>query len=158
MCRATSGNRVSGPVLERLHGMKNWRAPALIQIPGRDDDRGSLLSVEWGEQLPFEPKRFYFVRNARPDVRRGGHAHWKEQEVILALAGGFTITADTGSERFEYRLEPSRALYIPTLIWHELYDFSDGAVCAVFASEPHYDEADYCRDYQEFLRLTDGCG
>ncbi len=155
----SNGELVAAPEQVGSGEPSAWREPTLLRIPHFDDERGSLLVVEGGPQLPFRPERFYCIRNATPQARRGGHAHWKEQEIILALAGAFTVAADDGVERVEYRLDrPDVALFLPRRVWHELYDFSPNAICAVFASEPLYDKEDYCRDYQEFLALLAGKG
>jgi hypothetical protein len=125
--------------------------PRLIEIPGFEDDRGVVSVIDWEGSLPFIPKRFYYIRNTHDSVRRGRHSHWKEGEAILALNGSFTVLADNGIQRTEFRLDrPGVALYIPPMTWHELYEFSAGAICAVFASE-RFDVEDYCHDYQQFL-------
>ena len=127
--------------------------PRLITLPSFCDQRGTLAVAEWPGTLPFTPKRFYYLYNLLPDALRGVHAHWKEEEVILALSGSFTVTLDDGCKRTEHRLDrPEIGLHIPSLIWHELHGFSTGAVCAVFASEERCDQEDYCRDYQQFLQ------
>jgi len=125
--------------------------PHLITIPRFSDHRGSLSAVEWAECFPFTPKRFYYIYDSNPAARRGEHSHWKEQEVILALSGDVTVLVDDGCRRAEYRLDrPDVALYIPPLVWHEVFGFSAGAVCAVFASQA-YNKEDYCLDYQQFI-------
>lgn len=127
--------------------------PRLITIPRFDDIRGSLSVIDWPKCLSFEPKRFYYLYDSRPEARRAGHAHWLEEEVILALHGSFKVTASNGSSAMEYRLDrPDVALYIPPLVWHELFDFSVGAVCVVFASRK-YDKEDYCQNYERFLQV-----
>jgi hypothetical protein len=110
--------------------------------------------LDWeAAPLPFVPKRFYHIRNTRQGVKRGGHAHWKEAECILALSGSFTILTDNGVRRTEYLLDHAGvALYIPPMTWLELYGFSEGALCGVLASQ-RYDTEDYCRDYEQFLGI-----
>jgi dTDP-4-dehydrorhamnose 3,5-epimerase-like enzyme len=127
--------------------------PRLITLPSFPDQRGTLSVFEWAGMSPFEPKRFYYIYNSTSGARRGLHAHFVEEELIVALAGHFTVWLDDGSKRTEHRLDrPDRALYVPALIWHELADFSANAVCAVFASTECNNNEDYCRDYQEFLK------
>jgi|ERR1035441_2893179 UDP-2-acetamido-3-amino-2,3-dideoxy-glucuronate N-acetyltransferase len=126
--------------------------PRLIQIPHFGDERGVLSVIDWEDSLPFVPKRFYYILNTHDGVKRGKHAHWEEGEVVLALSGSFTVLADDGTSETTYRLDrPDAALYIPPMIWHELYEFSADAVCAVFASE-RFNIKDYCCDYEQFLR------
>jgi len=125
--------------------------PRLITIPRFADNRGSLAVIEWAECFPFTPKRFYYIYNSEPAARRGDHCHWKEEEVVLALSGSFTVLLDDGCRQTEYRLDrPDTALYVPPRVWHAVFEFSPGAVCAVFASEA-YNREDYCLDYQQFI-------
>lgn len=122
----------------------------LIRIPSFTDERGSLAVVGWPESLPFVPQRFYYIYDTAPGVRRAGHAHWQESELILAVSGCVTVVTDEGAARVEHRLDrPDVGLLIPPGAWHELHGFAPGTVCAVFASG-HYDAEDYCRDYSEF--------
>jgi len=133
------------------------REPHLITIPRFSDDRGNLSVVEFAECLPFTPKRFYYIYDANPASRRGGHSHWQEEESILALHGTFTVLVDDGCRRTEYLLDrPDVTLYIPPLMWHEVFGFSPGAICAVFASQ-RYNKEDYCFDYQQFTGSARRC-
>jgi len=118
--------------------------PYLITIPRFSDHRGSLSVIEWAECFPFTPERFYYIYDSNPEARRGGHSHRQEEEIILALSGSLSVRVGNGSERKEYLLDrPDIALYIPPGVWHEVFGFSAGALCAVFASKP-YDKGD-CR-------------
>ena len=107
--------------------------------------------IEWEECFPFIPKRFYYIYDSNPGARRGGHSHWKEEQAILALSGSFSVLVDNGCRRTEYLLDrPDIALYLPALLWHEVFGLSVGALCAVFASTS-YNKEDYCLDYQQFI-------
>jgi hypothetical protein len=126
----------------------------LIELPVITDLRGDLTYVEGGRHLPFEIRRVYYLYNVPVDSQRGGHAHRDLQQVIFALSGSFRITVDDGRSRSEYLLrDPRRGLYINRLIWREMDFFSQGAVCMVLASLP-YDEADYYRNYNDFLQAV----
>jgi dTDP-4-dehydrorhamnose 3,5-epimerase-like enzyme len=126
-------------------------APRLISIPCFADHRGTLTVLEWEQHLPFLPKRFYWIDHADSAAFRGLHCHWKDEEVMLALRGSFKVMADNGCSRTEFLMNrPDAGLYIPAGVWHEVYGFCDGALCAVLASGA-YQPADDCRDYQEFL-------
>ena len=123
----------------------------LLQLPVRGDERGSLVPIEAGRDVPFEIKRVYTVFGTRPGVRRGFHAHHVTEQVAVAVAGGCTMILDDGFERQKVRLDrPDRALTIPPMIWHEMEDFTPDCVLMVLANAV-YDEADYLRDYQRFL-------
>ena len=122
----------------------------LIALPRFTDGRGSLSVVE-GAELPFPVQRFYYLYDLPPGVVRGKHAHRTEEELILPLAGSLRVAVDDGAVRGEFLLDrPDRGLYLPAMIWHELYDFSPGSVCAVLASRP-YAKDDYFDAYDSFV-------
>jgi hypothetical protein len=126
-------------------------AAALVSLPERLDDRGSLIVIEGGEEIQFDIKRVFFFYDVPGDATRGGHAHRCLQEFILAVSGSFSIIVDNGKKRARHVLDqPSLGLYVGPMNWIELQDFSVGSVCLVLASS-HYNEADYYRDYDEFI-------
>lgn len=117
------------------------------------DPRGALAIAELGRHLPFEAKRLFAIYDVPPGSLRGGHAHRAQEQFIIMIAGACTVVVDDGKTRTEQVLgAPSEALYVPPGIWIELKDFSVAAACVVLASDL-YDEADYIRDYREFLTL-----
>lgn len=130
-----------------------------------DLTRGSLTFVENGSkitldavgesvELPFEIRRAYWTYDVPAGEMRGGHAHKEQKELILAVAGCFTLMLDDGNEKQEFLLKhPYQAVLVEEGIWRELHDFSAGAVCLVLASE-EYDEDDYIREYPEFLEYV----
>jgi len=126
----------------------------IIEVPVFTDERGSLASIEFSRFLPFAPQRFYYIYGTGGEARRGGHSHWKEAECVFAVAGSFQIDVTNRSEqKTTYRLErPEQLLILPPGHWHELHSFEPGSICCVLASHP-YDRDDYCRDYDEFLRI-----
>ena len=118
------------------------------------DDRGQLVSVEAMRDIPFEVKRIYYIYDTLAGVRRGFHAHRKLQQILICVHGSCSIHLDDGAETCEVRLDnPTTGLYITRDIWREMYDFSPDAVLMVLASEL-YDEADYIRNYDEFLKFV----
>lgn len=124
------------------------------RFPPHGDDRGQLVAIEAMQDLPFEIKRVYYIYDTLPGVRRGYHAHRCLQQILVCVHGSCKIHLDDGYETAEVLLDtPYEGLYISNDTWREMYDFSEGAVLLVLASE-HYDEADYIRDYQQFLRLV----
>lgn len=126
----------------------------IITLPQFTDDRGTLSAIEGPPLLPFNPKRFYYIYGVPEGALRGCHAHRTEQELILALAGSFQVLVDDGETTMDFHLDtPSRGLYIPPLIWHELHSFAAGSVCAVLASGL-YNAADYYPSYQDFLQAV----
>lgn len=126
----------------------------LIDLPVVSDPRGDLTFIEGRNHVPFSIKRVYFLYNVPVDAERGGHAHRELEQVVFALSGSFRMKLDDGSQKSEVWLrDPRKGLHINRLIWREMDSFSQGAVCMVLASLP-YDEADYYRNYDDFLDAT----
>ncbi|WP_210589272.1 FdtA/QdtA family cupin domain-containing protein [Streptomyces sp. GESEQ-35] len=125
---------------------------ALIDLEQHNDERGSLSVVESEWTAGFPIRRVYYLHDLDTGSSRGGHAHRALEQLMIAVHGSFTITVDDGFGRAEYRLDGAgQGLYIGPMVWRNLSDFSEGAVSLVLASL-HYDEADYYREYDEFLR------
>lgn len=130
----------------------NRNEPQIIDIPIVHDQRGNLSVVEGGDLVPFDIKRLYYLYDVPGGATRGGHAHKNLRQLIIAASGSFDVVLDNGKTRQKFSLNRSyKGLYIPTMIWREIENFSSGAVCMVLASE-HYDESDYIYDYNEFLK------
>ena len=128
----------------------------LINLPKITDPRGNLTVAEGAGVVPFDIKRAYWVYDVPGGESRGGHAHKRLRQLVVALSGSFTVTLDNGYERRTVLLNhPWQGLVIETNIWRTLDDFSSGAVCLVLASD-HFEEDDYIYDYDEFLRYI-GC-
>lgn len=116
------------------------------------DDRGSLIALEAEKTVPFEIKRAYYIFGTQQGVARGFHAHHNLKQVAVCVTGKCRMILDNGVTREEAWLDsPIKGLLIGDLVWREMHDFSEDCVLLVLASE-HYDEADYIRDYDEFLR------
>ena len=125
---------------------------ALIDFPKITDPRGNLTVAQAHTDVPFSIKRVYWVYDVPAGECRGGHAHKLCKEVLIALSGSFHVTVDNGEEQKAVLLNhPYQGLLIDTDVWRTLDDFSSGAVCLVLASEP-FDEDDYIREYDDFLR------
>lgn len=125
----------------------------LIDLAVHGDNRGSLISLEAEKDIPFEIKRVYYIYNTnnRP---RGFHAHKKLQQLLICLSGSCKIVLDDGVKRQQIILDdPSKALFVSNMIWREMHDFSNDCILVVLANE-HYDENDYIRDYDEFLKVS----
>lgn len=128
----------------------------LIDLPRIADPRGHLTFIEGSRHVPFEIARVYYLYETPEGAERGGHAHRRLEQLVIPLAGSFDVLLDDGTERRSICLaRPDRGLYIGTMVWRELARFTAGAVCLVLASLP-YDEADYYRDYKEFLQAVRG--
>lgn len=124
----------------------------VIDLRKIQDPRGNLTPIEGGGDIPFDIKRIYYLYDVPSGESRGAHAHKELKQLIIAANGSFTITLDDGTTRKSFTLNrPYQGLLIVPGIWRDLDDFSSGAVLLCLASE-HYDEADYIRDYEEFVK------
>lgn len=123
-----------------------------IELKKITDPRGNLTVAQGLEDVPFEIRRAYWVYDVPGGECRGGHAHRRCRTLLVALSGSFHVTLDNGQRRETYLLNhPWQGLIVETSVWRTLDDFSSGAVCLSLASEP-FEEEDYIRDYDEFLR------
>jgi hypothetical protein len=128
----------------------------IIELPKITDPRGNLTVAEAFMNVPFDIRRAYWVYDVPGGESRGGHAHKRLRQLVIAMSGSFTVTLDNGHEQQKYLLNhPWEGLLIETETWRTLDDFSSGAVCLVLASEP-FEEDDYIYDYDEFLKYI-GC-
>ncbi len=122
----------------------------IIDLPKIVDPRGNLTVAEGLKDMPFEVKRVYWTYDVPSGESRGGHAHRRCEEFIVAVSGSFDVTLDDGRERRTFHLNhPYQGLYVGTGIWRTLDDFSSGAVCLVLASEG-FEEEDYIREYDDY--------
>lgn len=123
-----------------------------INLPPLGDERGSLVALEAAKTIPFDIQRVYYLFDTKPGVSRGFHAHKKLQQVAVCVTGQCRMVLDDGRTREEVWLDsPIKGLLIGNLVWREMHDFSPDCVLLVLASE-HYDETDYIRNYDDFLR------
>ena len=130
--------------------MTNINDAKIIEIPKVHDTRGNLSVIE-NEVIPFEMKRVYYLYDVPSGSRRGGHSHKEQQEFLVALSGSFDVVLHDGQNQKKITLnKPNQGLLIPSGLWRELENFSSGSVCLVIASDVFL-EADYIRDYKEFL-------
>lgn len=123
----------------------------LFELPKITDVRGNLTFIEGNRHVPFDIRRVYYLYDVPGGAERGGHAHKDLHQLIVAMSGSFDVVLDDGAEKKRFHLNRSYfGLYVCPMIWREIDNFSSGSVCMVLASNL-YDEADYYRDYQEFL-------
>lgn len=117
------------------------------------DERGQLVAIEETKDIPFQIKRVYYVYDTLEGVVRGHHAHKSLEQILICIHGQCKVRLDNGVESKIVPLEkPYEGLYISSYMWREMYDFSQDAVLMVLASDL-YDESDYIRDYDEFLKF-----
>jgi len=125
---------------------------ARVDLAIRGDDRGSLIALEGERNLPFAVARVYYVFGTQAGVSRGFHAHRRLNQLAVAVSGSCLMTVDDGTCRPSVPLDrPNKGLLLGPMLWREMHDFSPDCVLLVMADTP-YDESDYIRDYQAFLR------
>jgi dTDP-4-dehydrorhamnose 3,5-epimerase-like enzyme len=124
----------------------------IIELPAfKDAKYGSLVAVETMRTIPFEVRRVYYIYDVPQGERRGFHSHNELEQVLICVNGSVMIHVSALYDSEEILLDsPEKGLYIGPMIWREMYDFSQGAVLLVLASE-HFDEADYLRDRDVYM-------
>ena len=124
----------------------------IIDLPKIKDPRGNLSVIESSAQIPFEIKRTYLIYDVPGGQVRGGHSYMRQVEFIISLSGSFDIHLDDGSEKELFSMNRSYyGLFVPNMIWRSMKNFSTNALCLVLSSTL-YDEKDYIRDYELFLK------
>ena len=127
---------------------------SLINFEIKGDYSGSLIAIENKKNIPFDIKRVYYIFGTAQNVVRGRHAHKNLEQVIICVSGSCDFILDDGKERKTINLNnPAQGLYIKNNVWREFTNFSEDCVVIVLASQ-FYDENDYIRDYNEFLRIN----
>ncbi|WP_414828633.1 sugar 3,4-ketoisomerase [Alteromonas sp. H39] len=124
----------------------------IIEFTPLGDSRGSLVALEANRSIPFDIKRVYYIFATKKNVSRGYHAHRNLKQVAVCVTGSCRFILDDGVERQEVVLDSStKGLLIEGLIWREMHDFTPDCVLMVIASD-YYDENDYIREYQQFVK------
>jgi hypothetical protein len=128
----------------------------IIDLPKINDPRGNLTFIESEKHIPFDIKRVFYLYDVPGGEKRAGHALKRCHQLLIAASGSFDVILDDGSQKMRQHLNRSYyGFYIPPLTWREIDNFSSGSVCLVLASE-FYDESDYYRTYEEFLKEVKG--
>jgi hypothetical protein len=126
---------------------------SIIDVSKVHNEAGNITVIENGINIPFDVKRIYYLYDIPGGEARGGHAHCELEQYLIAASGSFDVILDDGKNRKIVTLNrPNLALHIVPGLWRELDNFSSGAICLVLASH-RYDEKDYIRDYNEFLKF-----
>jgi dTDP-4-dehydrorhamnose 3,5-epimerase-like enzyme len=128
----------------------------VIELPRIDERRGNLTFVESGRHIPFDIKRVYYLYDVPGGAARAAHGHKALHQLMIAMSGSFDVTLDDGFKKEKFHLNRSYyGLYIPPMIWRDLDNFSSGSVCMVLASD-FYEESDYFREYDDFIKAARG--
>ena len=124
----------------------------VLKFADLGDERGKLVVIEGGQAIPFEIKRVFYIYESDSTVVRGQHANRASEFVLINVAGKSKVRITDGTEEFIVELDkPMMGVYIPKMIWKDMYDFSEDSVLLVLAST-HYDGKEYIRDYDEYLK------
>lgn len=125
----------------------------ILEFPQRGDERGHLVIVEGGIDVPFEIKRVFYIYGSDADVVRGQHANRKTEFVLINVAGKSKVKVKDGegNEAIYCLNRPHTGIYLPPMVWKDMYDFSGDSVLLVLASE-HYDASEYIRNYDDYVK------
>ena len=128
----------------------------MLNFQEKGDARGRLVIVEGAQDIPFEIKRVFYIYGSDPDVVRGRHANRRSQFVLINVAGTSKVRVvdHKGNEMIVHLNKPHTGVYIPAMVWKDMYDFSPDSVLLVLSSE-HYDPDEYIRDFDEYLRVCE---
>jgi hypothetical protein len=127
----------------------------ILKLPKVSAISGNITSLNNGIDAPFNVKRIFYIYDIPSGENRGAHAHKECHQLLIALTGAFEVEVFDGKDKTRFLLnQPDIGLHIPPGIWASEVNFSGGGICLVLASH-EYDEGDYIRDYQNYLKLID---
>ena len=126
----------------------------IIEFQDLGDERGNLVVIEGGGMdIPFEIQRVFYIYASDADVVRGHHANRETEFLLVNVSGSSKVRIDNGEESVVVELnKPRMGVYIPNMVWKDMYDFSEDSVLLVLASR-HYDGAEYIRNYEDYLKI-----
>lgn len=135
--------------------MHNMNKVKMLEFPQHGDKRGHLVVIEGNRDVPFEIKRAFYIYGSDADVVRGQHANRESEFVLINVAGTSKVRVrdGEGNEAIFSLNRPHTGIYLPTMVWKDMYDFSPDSVLLVLAST-HYDASEYIRDYNEFVNAV----
>ena len=130
----------------------------LLLFEQKGDERGHLVIIEGNYDIPFDIKRVFYIYGSDKGVVRGRHANYNSEFVLINVAGTSKVRVDDGVNRKVFDLDrPHIGIYLPKLIWKDMYDFSPDSVLLCLSSE-HYDADEYIRDYGDYLKAVKRIG
>ena len=127
----------------------------MLSFPRFGDDRGQLVVIEGGQNVPFQIKRLFYIYGSDKDVIRGKHANKVSEFCLINICGTSKVKVidQTGDEKTIILDCPYLGVHLPAMIWKDMYDYSSDSVLLILASE-HYDGNEYIRDFDAFLKET----
>ena len=127
----------------------------ILQFADLGDERGKLVVIEGNQAIPFDIKRVYYIYDSDSTVVRGQHANRESEFVLINVAGHSKVRITDGKEELIVKLDkPMMGVYLPKMIWKDMYEFSSDSVLLCLAST-HYDGSEYIRDYEEYLKIME---
>lgn len=124
----------------------------ILEFPELGDERGNLVVIEGGIQIPFDIQRIFYIYGSDDTVVRGQHANRQSEFVLINVSGTSKVRVDDGYEERIIELnKPKMGIYLDKMVWKDMYDFSPDSVLIVLANT-HYDGSEYIRDYDEYLK------
>lgn len=129
----------------------------MLDFPEFGDERGHLVIAEGMKDVPFEIKRVFYIYGSDRDVVRGQHANRQSEFVLINVAGTSKVKVKDGegNEAIYCLNRPHTGIYLPTMVWKDMYDFSEDSVLLVLAST-HFDNEEYIRNYEDFQKEIRG--
>lgn len=133
--------------------------PYKVQFSQHGDERGWLVVVEGKKEVPFDIARIFYIYGSDKEVIRGRHANRKSEFVLVSVCGSCKVRTDDGHghEQVFVLDKPYEGVFIPKMVWKDMYEFSEDSILLCLSSEK-YDNSEYIRDYEEFVREMKGCG
>ena len=127
----------------------------LLEFSQKGDNRGHLVIVEGMQDIPFDIKRIFYIYGSAPNVVRGQHANMRSEFLLINVAGTCKVKVKDGrgNEAVFSLNRPHTGIYLPKMIWKDMYDFSEDSVLLCLSSE-HYDPEEYIRNYEEFVNMV----
>lgn len=132
--------------------MHNMNKVKMLSFKQNGDERGHLVVIEGNKDIPFDIKRIFYIYGSDPTVVRGQHANRETEFVLVNVAGKSKVKVydGKGNEAIFMLNRPHTGIYLPTMVWKDMYDFSEDSVLLVLASEV-YNPNEYIRNYDEFV-------
>ncbi len=127
---------------------------SMLEFSQKGDERGHMVVVEGLKDIPFEIKRIFYIYGSDKNVVRGQHANRESEFVLINVAGTSKVRVKDGKgNEAVYSLNrPHTGIYLPQMVWKDMYDFSEDSVLLVVAST-EYNADEYIRDYDEFVKI-----
>ena len=127
----------------------------MLNFADLGDERGKLVVIEGKQDVPFDIARVFYIYGSDPAVVRGQHANRESEFVLINVAGTSKVRITDGiNEEIVELTRPMQGVYLPKMIWKDMYDFSADSVLLVIAST-HYNGKEYIRSYEDYVKIME---